>query len=570
MDFLLRVTTVCALVMLVHAQTGMMCSEHPLAPTEKKGVLIRSWSYAPREDGHMNWPQSVYLPRYTQHSWVPVGDDASNKYLGLDYFTSHSSSVPEKNFCTLNFQRMAKIYLLVSGYERGDPEATLTGWKSEGWVEFKERASQENNTVFGLGSRKGEMYAPSRAYVFSKVAQSVTIPSHHVLATYIKGIKVEGYWKALIGEADGSAFIPPESPLGVSIPPGGRCPDELHDAWMTPATDAADEFTTGKMFHTFHPLWDPCYWCAYDHEHGSDPKSLMGYSPKYGYTALKNGNEDESHKGFKGIVMDVDDKLVYYGIHAHMSKGHRFGTRHHTKVIAVVDKITKKLEVELSFKADYGHREVRLAEGNDRLPLSSEDEALRDAISSGSQPRKQRLINVIDPKNYDTRLLYRTPPDQLHGEYEQWSTHPICSTVKRWGEPTVDFKDMGLALRTTSSAPSDVTVLGRIIDDDFIQQPSTNREFRSEDFEISDKYCIFPLPDINGKPDANGKFYTDPYGNVLLGGPGPEACAQLVHPGFNLKITGRYETMDTWYGMYTKGSSGSMKNVGYGIDENEN
>lgn len=56
----------------------------------------------------------------------------------------------------------------------------------------------------------------------------------------------------------------------------------------------------------------------------------MGYLSKYGYAALKNVNEDESYTGFKNIMMEVDGKLVYYGVHAQMSKGRRFGSRYYT------------------------------------------------------------------------------------------------------------------------------------------------------------------------------------------------------------------------------------------------
>eukprot|EP00171_Calliarthron_tuberculosum_P005281 IDg5281t1 len=240
----------------------MKCTDHPLWGSTGNGVLMRSWYYAPGGDDRMHWSQSVYLPQYTQHSWVPVGDPTSTKYLNLDYFTTHSSRDPVENYCTINFQRRAKVYLLVHGWVRNDPDATLAGWKSEGWVEFKPNTSSNRDTIFGLGKRKGKMYAPSRAYVFSKIAESLTIPSHHVIGSNIRGINLKGYWSVLISEADGSASVPPKSP---PTPPTRR--------------------HTKKMFKTYHPLWDPCFWCAYDHEHGSDAKSLMGYAPKYGYTA---------------------------------------------------------------------------------------------------------------------------------------------------------------------------------------------------------------------------------------------------------------------------------------------
>lgn len=564
---------VAACIVPVFANTGMLCHQHPLANIAKKGVLIRSWSYSPQKYGKMYWTQSTYKPRYQywKHQYIPLGERQSTKYKNLDLFVTNTDSVPRRNFCTLHFQRRAKVYLLIHAWVRGNPRAALAGWRSEGWAELKHHRREKPMVTIGLGKRKVKMNLPRRAYVFSRVGKSVTIPTHQVLGKSITGMRLSGRWSLLVAEENGSASIVPRSPFGMKIPAGGRCPNALHDKWVTPGTDPADPQTRRRMFKTFHPLWDPCYWCAYDHEHGSDAKSLMGYAPKYGYTALKNGNENESHKGFKDIVMEVGGKLVYYGLHGHMSKGRRFGARHHTQVMAVVDKRWKgKLELELSSKADYGHREARLATKKGHLPLTPADKALRDAINSGAQPRNQRVINVFNPGNLDRRLHYRVAPGQRRGEYEQWSTTPMCSSVRRNGEPRVDFKDMGLALRTVSSRPNDVVELGIYRNGVFYQEPSTNREFQSKNFLVADTLCLFSLQNIKGVPQLSGKFYTDKYGKTILGGPGPAAVAQFVKPGFKLSITGRFQATDTWYGLYQAGKQGSMKNVGYGVLESEN
>lgn len=547
----------------------MVCKDHPLAKVAKKGVLIRSWSYDMNEKKKMYFTESVYFPRYAGHKFVPVNNQLSTNYENLDLFSTKSRNKATDGFCNIFFQRKAKVYLLVHGHVRGDPKAYLRGWKSEGWAMLSKEYSSNRRLVFGLGKRRGNMTIPHRAYVFSKVASKVQIPSHKALGAKIRGIKLAGYWSLLVAEADGSKTKAPRNPPGINIPAGGRCPEALHDKWVTRGTDPSDPQTFDKEFKTFHPLWDPCYWCAYDHEHGSDAKSLMGYAPKYGYTAMKNGLQKEAHKGFKDFVLEVKGKYLYYGLHAQMSKGRRFGARHHTLVMAVTDKRSKgKLQLELNFKADYGHRAVRLRKKG-QSPLTSDDEKLDEQIN-GRGPRRRRLINVYDPENINRRFRYRRSPFERRGEYEQWATVPMCSKARRGFEPTVDFKDMGLALRSLNSTPSDVVNLGRTRDGVFIQNPSTNREFKAKSFLLAESECYFYSPATGLKPDKSGKFYTDVYGNEAVKGPAHNACAQFMRPGFRLEVSGRFETIDTWYGLYQEGKKGHMRNVGYAISESEN
>lgn len=91
---------------------------------------------------------------------------------------------------------------------------------------------------------------------------------------------------------------------------------------------------------------------------------------------------------------------------------------------------------------------------------------------------------------------------------------------------------------------------------------------RSLNFRI--RVECFSLPDIDGKSGKNVKFYTDVYDKKTVASPGAAAFAQLVKPGFKLDITGRFQTDETWYGMYKDVKEGSMKNIGYGVLESEN
>ena len=73
----------------------------------------------------------------------------------------------------------------------------------------------------------------------------------------------------------------------------------------------------------------------------------------------------------------------------------------------------------------------------------------------------------------DKQSRYREGGDILHGQYEQWSTCPICSFSFHGREPTVDFKDMALALKDTTG--EGVTILGRMRNKKPERQASVNR-----------------------------------------------------------------------------------------------
>ena len=147
------------------------------------------------------------------------------------------------------------------------------------------------------------------------------------------------------------------------------------------------------------------------------------------------------------------------------------------------------------------------------------------------------------------------------------STQPICSKVKRWGEPTVDFRNMALAMKSGSG--NGITVLGRFRDGKLVPQTSENRQFRAENFRLSDKLCMFALPYIFGA-QKDGKFYTDVYGSKLYSSPGPGRVAQFIKEGFAYEITGEFDTEDTWDGLYIKGGEGSFRDVGKCLLYNKN
>lgn len=239
---------------------ALRCKDHPAYNRRLKPVLISSWDY---EVSSPESQQFVYLPRYNKHKYAPVGDPSSNKYNGLDLF--YTAAFVRTNL-RMTFQRAALVYMLVSVESSNfSPEAdvTLPGWRPEGWVE---RVVGESTITFGIhGSGSGKM--ARYAYVFSKSTStdtkdkdSVSIIQGRFVEEQIMGISVEGVFNILVAEADGNPSLPVGTFQGKPISANKRCPDNLHNVWVTEDDNEDDMDTRGRTFETWHPAWDPCFW----------------------------------------------------------------------------------------------------------------------------------------------------------------------------------------------------------------------------------------------------------------------------------------------------------------------
>ncbi len=530
-----------------------------------QGEIIRSWEYKMTNPPNQAWYLSAYQPRFNAYSLAPEENQTSHKYMGLDFFGTWTGAAPIPDFLTLHYQRPAKTYMLVAAYEKkcGIPE--LAGWKSEGWARRpsdKPRATLE----FGFGEKNGSFGMASVGYMFSKTGARVDVPSKTFIKANVKHLQTEGYYNIFVAEEDGSITRAPAPPAGMMITPGGLCPKELHDMWTVKGHDSEDAATREMAFRTWHPLWDPCWWCSFGHEHGSSAPLLMSYWPRYDYTVLKHkgDTEMESHAGFKDFVLDTATHRVYYGIHIHVSSNTRYATRHHTLVAVVQNKTSGELEYDTQVKADFGALVARKREGG-LVGVTPEMETLRLQLG---YPRRHRLVNVLDPENPAAGdFSQRGPPDTRVGRYEQWATVPLCSETKNAREPAVDVKDPSTALRTPSlTLDGNVIKLGHMNSDGSLRQGlNINREFRTEGWILTDDACVFKIRNILAAPRADGKFYTDPYGLNLFDSAGDDRLVQYIKPGFRLQITGNFMTNDTWLGLYRDGDHGAMKNVMNGV-----
>eukprot|EP00171_Calliarthron_tuberculosum_P023621 IDg23621t1 len=474
---------------------GKLCTKHPLydkMPEYFQSELVRSWNYARIKEGALPFEASFYQPGYTNHTYVPASGDDPHKFRHLDLFvTDHSlerrrarharrhkkhargKGGGEEAHVFLSFQREARVYIMVhsvphyywrfakKNHKKSEARVRLPGWKSEGWAELE---SDNSRDLVSLGFTRSVRGRYARiAFVFSRSGYNVTLPARSWVKRKLKGVPTRrGKYTVLVSEANGYASKRPRlSPAlaakQTSVRAGERCPSWLHDTWAVDG-DETDPHTAGVRFRTHHPLWDPCFWCAYDHEHGSDASALMGYTPRFGYTALKNGREDESHTGFKGFVLQLRDGLrMYYMVHAKLSEARRFSAQRHTVVVAVTNSSDKNsLLLELSFKADFGFASARAAHRRGVVALSTHDAALRAKARKARGALPMRLLNVIDPSHLDGRFSYNKR-DLKRGRSEHWFALPICATSRARRGARLEIKNPSTALRRTAAMSRNLT-----------------------------------------------------------------------------------------------------------------
>lgn len=241
---------------------GMKCSSVPYDTTGVTGEIIQSWKFRSSDPKVLRTFSGNYVPRYTEHGFAPKDAPLSTKYAGLDLFRVHQQPDSTAEYLRVKFQREAKVYLFVTGFNAAFPKLALPGWTAEGWAE----------TVVGditkkaqLGIYKPKEWGPSQyVYVFSKTTEntSIKIPGKIFVIENLTGMVLSGFYWLMVAEVDGSPVLKPSSPPGATvpdIPAGGRCPDELHDLWIAPVRPGETD-VGGRTFKTSHPIWDPCYW----------------------------------------------------------------------------------------------------------------------------------------------------------------------------------------------------------------------------------------------------------------------------------------------------------------------
>lgn len=285
----------------------------------------------------------------------------------------------------------------------------------------------------------------------------------------------------------------------------------------------------------------------------------MGYVPKFGYTALKNGKEQEAHEGFKNFVFQQGPYMVYFSLHVQSSHLRRVRERFHTITLVVTNKKTGELLIELSHKADFGFLAARRSTFG-FMALTEKDEEMREAQFRPRGERRMRTINVVDMGHLDRRFKYRHNP--MEGVYEAWTTATICSSVPPHGEITMDIKNPVTGVRNVYDKVLKPVVLGSST-----VNVATSRNLRIGGIEISAQHCKFD----NYGGLRGGWFYTDAYGKNVLSGPGTNAIRQYIKPGMRISLNGNFELgEDVWAGLFEHNKSGFFMDHGFGVDPMQN
>lgn len=416
---------------------------------------------------------------------------------------------------------------------------------------------------FGI-HQHSSILLPQKVYVFSRqVMQKIDIPTRKLVNNAMKRITTLVFYHIRVAEADGSAFAGIGQFGGRTIKSNEQCPPDLHAAWSVPHKDRNDASMDGKKFFSWHPSWDPCYWCAYSHEHGSNPKALMNYDHAFGYTALKNSNEAESDEGFKAYIFEYGNYIVYVNVHVQTGQLRRATARYHTIALVIVRKSDKSVVFEVTHKGDFGFLSVRSKTDN-FIPIRREDEAIHgEQLRGGHGIRKFRSINLL-PGPMNPKFKYR--PDMYEGVYEAWATVPICCKTRKYGGIHIDIKNPGTGIRSVGSlARVNLHRQNRL-------NVGTNRMIRVSKMTCGIEYCEFDNMESSGVawPPADGVFYTNANGTLLYAGPGRGAIRQFAKPGFEVYVHQDFiEATENGAGMH-KAGVGFFPDHGYGIDPERN
>ena len=315
-----------------------------------------------------------------------------------------------------------------------------------------------------------------------------------------------------------------------------------------------------------------CYPSAYDHDHGSGAPQLMGYNPRYGYTAWKNGREKESNHGFKSVVFRFRDVFVYYSVHVQTSKLRRVEEPRHTIALAVVNATSRELLVDITHKGDFGFLAAK-ARPAGFLPLSESDRSLRERQHDLHLSPRRRTVNVIDIDNLDKRLSFQKGRKLLLGRYEEWTTQPLCtggSGLYGGGGISFDIATPATAVKSVRELGVRIP-LGYYEDARFVRSTAQRRVLTVRHFTIGHQYCTAKLGDTRpASRSPPGVFYTDPYGESLKDGPGKNHVRQYFKPGFSIALEGKYEALDSWLQLYERDHLSVVKNFGFGLNPDEN
>lgn len=240
---------------------GLMCADHPSpdAPA-KSGVLLRDFQFV---NARIITDKIFYLAREATVRYSPVSNPTDTRYHNLDlfYLPTAERGAGSDEAVAVYFQRPAKVYLFLNTIKASTQTVgSLPGWTPEGWAKM---AGPTSRLDIGI-HQKAVLALPATSYVFSMETTGtdnvVMLPHSSWIRSSVSGVRTRGKYHVRIAEADGSPVAPPPPFKGVTVTPNEPCPAALHDSWGTFDDNLEDQDTKGKLFGSWHPQWDPCYW----------------------------------------------------------------------------------------------------------------------------------------------------------------------------------------------------------------------------------------------------------------------------------------------------------------------
>lgn len=228
----------------------------------------------------------------------------------------------------------------------------------------------------------------------------------------------ENMYYVLLGEANGTPSVAPAQKGSPAAAANQPCPTWVHDQYVTTGPD-------GHSYPTWHPQIDPVYWCAFGHEHGSDPAlmGIAGFTPAYGYADAAM-SMFEAHPGFKSYHVLVGTQEWYFTQHFQTASVAGACNNMHELEIAEKTVGSSSLNVNLNLVADFG-----VAKGNQTLirltPPSCPNQG------AGSTSEGERLFVVANDPGGPTF-------------YEPWRTGSMGVALGIGGAITFNTLDPGV------------------------------------------------------------------------------------------------------------------------------
>lgn len=489
------------------------------------------------------------------------GGSGAGRFRGWDLLKLPGYGRPGGGWLRAGLARPATVCVAVGGFMIGwggaweDPGAVRGEWTRVGVAAVPpEERSRWGDPIM--------MTLPPLASVYCRQAPAGVLSLGMVGARgqgAMPGFEdAPGGYDLLLGEADGSAPVPPrqvDELRGEVAQAGKPCPRALHDLWVVSSSDEADGDTAGRVWATWHPQLDPIYYCSFGHEHGSSPARIPGLAPPpFGLVAWKNGREDESHIGFKGYAFRVDSVYYYLTVHIDTTSMRRAHTRTHTVSLAAVNDQGATL-LDVRCKGDFGFGFTLPSDfmSNFRFLALGADEAAIQAAAEADPARQpihhSRRINVVVPGG-DPSI---DEADLPVGRYEEWRGGlGYCTSSPESGAGmTIDIKDPITGCRSlgcpgSDEEPVELAPTADVPRNVFVPSRGLRRDLILDAVTVGRGSC----PGLDGI--SADTWYTNAACSRVMSGPGPEAVRQMADAAWSgATLDGKYGSEDSWSGWYS-------------------